>query len=142
MPVFCGSAVTGLGTMALINGIIDLAPAPWTPPAEMVTDDNGEPDEFVVAPGAMPAALVFKTTADQYGKYSYVKVLSGTLTPDLSLLDVTTGNTEKLGRLLCHAGQEGHGSQGTGLRRHRRHRQDGAGQDRRHPLRQPPSREV
>ena len=106
VPVFCGSAVTGLGTMALINGIIDLAPSPMDAPAELVTDENGEPDEFVVAPGAMPAALVFKTTADQYGKYSYVKVLSGTLTPDLSLLDVTTGNTEKLGRLYVMRGKK------------------------------------
>ena len=106
VPVFCGSAVTGLGTMALINAIIDLAPSPMDAPAELITDDNGEPDEFVIAPGAMPAALVFKTTADQYGKYSYVKVLSGSLTPDLSLLDVTTGNTEKLGRLYVMRGKK------------------------------------
>ena len=106
VPVFCGSALTGLGTMALINGIVDLAPSPMDAPAQMVTDDNGEPDEFVVAPGAMPAALVFKTTADQYGKYSYVKVYSGTLTPDLSLVDVTTGNSEKLGRLYVMRGKK------------------------------------
>ena len=38
---------------------------------------------------------------------------------------------------VAHAGQEGHRGQGTGLRRHRRHRQDGEGQDRRHIVRSP-----
>ena len=106
VPVLCGSALTGMGTMALINAIIDMAPNPTDAPAQIVTDAEGEPDEFVTAPGAMPAALVFKTTADQYGKYSYVKVYSGTLTPDLSLVDVTTGNTEKLGRLYVMRGKK------------------------------------
>ena len=106
VPVLCGSALTGMGTMALINAIIDMAPNPTEAPTQLVTDAEGEPSEFVTAPGAMPAALVFKTTADQYGKYSYVKVYSGTLTPDLSLLDVTTGNTEKLGRLYVMRGKK------------------------------------
>ena len=106
VPVLCGSALTGMGTMALINAIIDMAPNPTEAPTQLVTDAEGEPNEFVTAPGAMPAALVFKTTADQYGKYSYVKVYSGTLTPDLSLVDVTTGNTEKLGRLYVMRGKK------------------------------------
>ena len=106
VPVLCGSALTGMGTMALINAIIDMAPNPTEAPTQIVTDAEGEPSEFVTAPGAMPAALVFKTTADQYGKYSYVKVYSGTLTPDLALVDVTTGNTEKLGRLYVMRGKK------------------------------------
>ena len=106
VPVLCGSALTGMGTMALINAIIDMAPNPTEAPTQIVTDAEGEPSEFATAPGAMPAALVFKTTADQYGKYSYVKVYSGTLTPDLALVDVTTGNTEKLGRLYVMRGKK------------------------------------
>ena len=106
VPVFCGSALTGLGTMALLNAIVDLAPNPMEAPAEVVTDEDGEPKEFAVAPGALPAALVFKTTADQYGKYSYVKVLSGTITSDMSLVNATTGNSEKLGRLYVMRGKK------------------------------------
>ena len=106
VPVLCGSALTGMGTMALINAIIDMAPNPTEAPTQIVTDAEGEPSEFATAPGAMPAALVFKTTADQYGKYSYVKVYSGTLTPELALVDVTTGNTEKLGRLYVMRGKK------------------------------------
>ena len=32
----------------------------------------------MVSPGGVPTAFVFKTVSDQYGKYSFVKVLSGT----------------------------------------------------------------
>ena len=106
VPVFCGSALTGLGTMALLTGIVDLAPSPMDAPAEVAADEDGEPVEFAVAPGALPAALVFKTISDQYGKYSFVKVLSGVLTSDLSLVDTTTGSTEKLGRLYTMRGKK------------------------------------
>ncbi len=106
VPVFCGSAITGLGTMALLNAIVDLAPNPTEAAPEIVTNDNGESEEFAVAPGAMPAALVFKTTSDQYGKYSYVKVLSGTITSDLTMTNATTGNPEKLGRLYVMRGKK------------------------------------
>jgi elongation factor G len=106
VPVFCGSAVTGLGTVGLLNAIVDMAPNPLEAPSQLATDDSGEAEEFVTSPGAMPAALVFKTTSDQYGKYSYVKVYSGTLTPDMTLSDTTTGNSEKLGRLYTMRGKK------------------------------------
>ena len=53
----------------------------------------------MVSPGGVPTAFVFKTVSDQYGKYSYIKVLSGVITSDLSLVNARTGNSEKLGRL-------------------------------------------
>ena len=106
VPVVCGSAVTGLGTGALLNAIIDLLPNPTEGPAEVGVDKDGEPVEFIVSPGAVPAAFVFKTVADQYGKFSFVKVLSGTLTPDLTLVDATTGTNEKLGRLYQMKGKK------------------------------------
>ena len=45
-------------------------------------------------PGALPAALVWKTVSDQYGKYSFVKVISGNLKPDMQLVNSRTGATE------------------------------------------------
>ena len=41
---------------------------------------------------AVEAAFVFKTVSDQYGKYSYIKVLSGVITSDLSLINARTGS--------------------------------------------------
>ena len=106
VPVFCGSAITGLGNTALLNAIVSLLPDPTEGNLEMGTDENGDPAEFVVAPGAAPAAFVFKTISDQYGKYSCVKVLSGSLTPDMTLVNARTGAQEKLGRLYTMKGKK------------------------------------
>jgi elongation factor G len=106
IPVLCGSAVTGLGTIALLNAIVDLLPNPLEAPAEVGEDEDGEPVEFIAGPGAYPTAFTFKTVSDQYGKFSYVKVLSGSLKPDMQLVDATTGNTEKLGRLYLLRGKK------------------------------------
>ncbi len=54
----------------------------------------------------MPTAYVFKTISDQYGKYSLIKVLSGEITSDLSLVNARTGATEKLGRLYKMCGKK------------------------------------
>ena len=45
------------------------------------TAPDGTKEEFAVAPGGVPCAFVFKTVSDQYGKYSFVKVLSGSVQP-------------------------------------------------------------
>ena len=60
----------------------------------------------MVSPGGVPTAFVFKTVSDQYGKYSFVKVLSGNITSDLTLVDSRTGNNEKLGRLYIMRGKK------------------------------------
>ncbi len=106
IPVLCGSALTGLGTIALLNAIVDLLPNPLEAAAEVGEDEDGEPVEFIAGPGAYPTAFVFKTVSDQYGKFSYVKVLSGSLKADQVLVDATTGNSEKLGRLYTLRGKK------------------------------------
>ena len=105
-PVVCGSAVTGLGTQMLLDTIIDMLPNPLEGKAEMGESADGEVEEFILSPSAVPCAFVFKTVSDQYGKYSYVKVTSGTLTPDLMVVNATTGNSEKLGRLYSIRGKK------------------------------------
>ena len=106
VPVICGSAYTGLGTIALLNAIVDLLPAPTEAAPLEALDENGQPMEFIVSAGAVPAAFVFKTVADQYGKYSLVKVISGSLTSDMTLINATTGQNEKLGRLYFMKGKK------------------------------------
>jgi len=63
-------------------------------------------EEFVVSAGGVPSAFVFKTVSDQYGKYTFVKVLSGTITSDTTLVNARTGETEKLGRLYAMCGKK------------------------------------
>ncbi len=106
VPVLCGSAITGLGNKQLLNAIVNLLPNPLESPLLEGETPDGEPDEFIISPQAAPCAYVFKTSTDQYGKYSFIKVLSGCLTSDTPVVNATTGQTEKLGRLYAIKGKK------------------------------------
>ena len=105
-PVLCGSAAANLGTLMLLDHIADLLPNPMEGNYHKATTQDGETEPFVVSPGGVPTAFVFKTVSDQYGKYSFIKVLSGEITSDLSLIDSRTGTSEKLGRLYNMRGKK------------------------------------
>lgn len=105
-PVLCGSAHQCIGTLMLLDTIIDLMPNPLEGNMMSATDAQGNKEQFVVSPGGVPSAFVFKTLSDQYGKYSYVKVVSGTLHSDLGLTNSSSGNNEKLGRLFLIRGKK------------------------------------
>jgi len=105
-PVLCGSAVNCMGSLMLMDHIVDLLPNPMEGNYHKATRADGESEEFVVSPGGVPTAFVFKTMADQYGKFSYVKVLSGEITSDMTLVNARTGESEKLGRLYKMTGKK------------------------------------
>ncbi|MCI8651489.1 MAG: elongation factor G [Oscillospiraceae bacterium] len=105
-PVVCGSALSGLGTRMLLDIIVELLPNALEGQPLMAENAEGQSDAFVVAPGALPTAYVFKTVSDQYGKYSYVKVLSGSIKPDMPVVNARTGETEKMGRLYSMKGKK------------------------------------
>ena len=105
-PVLCGSGMNCLGSLMLMDQIIDLLPNPIEGNYHKATLADGTTEEFVVSPGGVPSAFVFKTVSDQYGKYSFVKVLSGEITSDTTLVNARTGETEKLGRLYSMCGKK------------------------------------
>ena len=105
-PVLCGSGLTCLGSLMLMDHIIDLLPNPAEGNYHKATNADGETEEFVVSPGGVPSAFVWKTVSDQYGKYSFIKVLSGEITSDTTLVNARTGETEKLGRLYTMCGKK------------------------------------
>ncbi|MBQ9843965.1 MAG: elongation factor G, partial [Oscillospiraceae bacterium] len=105
-PVLCGSGYSCLGSLMLMDHIVDLLPNPVEGNYHKATTADGSVEEFIVSPGGVPSAFVFKTVSDQYGKYSYVKVLSGEITSDTTLVNARTGETEKLGRLYSMCGKK------------------------------------
>ncbi len=105
-PVLCGSAVSRHGFPHADGQHRGASAQPMEGNMRKATRADGDTEEFVVSPGGVPTAFVFKTVSDQYGKYSFVKVLSGTLTPDLSMVNARTGATEKLGRLYIMRGKK------------------------------------
>ena len=106
VPVVCGSALNGLGTLMLLDLIVDLLPDPLQGVPATGVNKDGEKEEFITSQGAVPAAFVFKTVADQYGKFSFIKVLSGDISSDMTLVNATTGQMEKLGRLYVMKGKK------------------------------------
>ena len=105
-PVLCGSAVADMGTLMLLDNIMELLPSPEQGNYHKATLADGTTEEFVVSAGGVPTAFVFKTISDQYGKYSFVKVLSGSITPDMTMVNARTGDNEKLGRLYTMLGKK------------------------------------
>ena len=105
-PVLCGSGVNCLGSLMLMDHIVDLFPNPVEGNYHKATTADGTTEEFVVSPGGVPSAFVWKTVSDQYGKYSFIKVLSGEITSDTALVNSRTGETEKLGRLYTMCGKK------------------------------------
>ena len=105
-PVLCGSGLTCLGSLMLMDHVIDLLPNPVEGNYHKATLADGTTEEFVVSPGGVPSAFVWKTVSDQYGKYSFIKVLSGEITADTTLVNARTGETEKLGRLYTMCGKK------------------------------------
>ena len=105
-PVVCGSAFTGLGTLTLLDCIIKLFPNPVEIPNRKGTDMHGNKVEIDITEDGAPYAFVFKTTSDQYGRDSYIKVISGRLTPDMSVVNARTGNITKLGHLYTMCGKK------------------------------------
>ena len=106
VPVFCGSAMTGLGTEALIHGLVDFAPDPTEGYPQEAVNENGEEVTINCAPDETPVMYIFKTVSDQYGKQSFFKVISGNVTPDLTLENARSGDMEKLGHIYTVKGKK------------------------------------
>lgn len=106
VPVFCGSAMTGLGTEALIHGLVDFAPDPTEGYPQEAVNENGEEVTINCAPEETPVMYIFKTVSDQYGKQSFFKVISGNVTPDLTLENARSGDLEKLGHIYTVKGKK------------------------------------
>ncbi len=105
-PVFCGSAFKNKGVQPLLDAVLDYLPSPLDiPPVVGTVDVKGSDEprqETRAADDSEPfAALAFKIMADPFvGKLTYFRVYSGRLEAGSRVLNVTTGNTERVGRIL------------------------------------------
>lgn len=94
VPVLCGTALHNKGVGVLLESINSYFPSP----------DDVE-DMYDI--GGKPSLFVFKTIADPFvGKLSYFKVMSGKLSPDATLINLTTKSPEKIGKLYYMFGKK------------------------------------
>jgi elongation factor G len=113
-PVLCGSSFKNKGVQPLLDAVIDYLPSPLdVPPVEGIEPDKGSEngDGKTATREASDdepfAALAFKIMADPYvGKLTYFRVYSGKLTAGSRVLNVSSGRTERIGRILMmHANE-------------------------------------
>ena len=99
-PVFSGINQTGQGVALFLDMINEIFPSPvdckYMAKAEDESSVQIKVDEKEAA-----VAVVFKTVADPFvGKLSYFKVVSGALKQDSKLVNMRTGNEEKLSKVM------------------------------------------
>ncbi len=105
-PVVGGCYLTGFGTLPLIDALIAYVPSPLEAKAEQGENGNGDAVEVKPDPNGPTCAFVFKTVTDQYGRFSFFKVVSGKVTSDMTLVNARTGENEKIGHIYVVRGKK------------------------------------
>ena len=96
-PVVCCSGDTLASVDMLLDTIVYMLPSPDERNAEGIEYDETAP----------LSALVFKTIADQFiGKLSFVKIVRGTLSNKSEIVNASTGETEKFGKMVALKGKK------------------------------------
>jgi elongation factor G len=101
-PVLLGSAFKNKGVQPLLDAVVDYLPSPLDVPPVHGVDPRTEHELSRRPSEDEPfSALAFKVMSDPYvGKLTYFRVYSGKIEAGDRVLNVTTGKTERIGRLL------------------------------------------
>lgn len=102
VPVLTGSAFKNKGVQPLLDAVVRYLPAPSDLPSIKGRTLDGE-DEISRPPADDEpfAALAFKIMTDPHvGKLTYFRVYSGSFAKGGQVLNTTTGNRERIGRIL------------------------------------------
>ena len=102
-PVLCGTALQNIGVQLCLDAVNDYLPSPLETPEIEGTDVDDETKTYkVIASDSEPfAGLAFKIATDPFvGKLCFVRVYSGVLQAGSYIVNATTGNKERVGRLV------------------------------------------
>jgi elongation factor G len=108
IPIYFASGTRPSGIAALLDGLVELVPPPTAHPAwKGVVAGKGTDAERQSSADAPAAAYVFKTSIDQHaGRTSFVRVLSGVIKPDATLLNTSEDHAERLGKIFNIVGKD------------------------------------
>lgn len=102
-PVLCGTALQNIGVQLALDAVNEYLPSPLDIPDTIGTDINNEEKTYkITASDDEPfAALAFKVATDPFvGKLCFIRVYSGVLQAGSYVVNTTTGNKERVGRLV------------------------------------------
>lgn len=109
VPVLCGSAFKNKGVQPLLDSVVNFLPSPLDVDEVkgVATDDETKVISCKVDVNEPLAALAFKIMNDAFvGNLTFVRLYTGKLVSGSMVLNASTGNKERIGRmLLMHANQ-------------------------------------
>ena len=103
IPVLCGTALKNKGVQLMLDGVCDFLPSPVDLPPVEGFDANDETKTITREPkdDAPFSALAFKVATDPFvGQLTFFRIYSGTLVAGSYVLNTTSGNQERIGRIL------------------------------------------
>jgi elongation factor G len=102
VPVLCGTALRTKAIQPLIDAVCSYLPSPLDVPAIEGRDfRTGEPVMRKADPDQPFSALAFKAVTDEFiGRLVYFRVYSGTIGSGSMVYNSTTGERERLGRVV------------------------------------------
>lgn len=100
VPMLCGSAFKNKGVQLLLDAVVEYLPAPPDVPAIKGVLPNGEEEARPASDDAPAAALAFKIMSDPYGRLTFLRVYSGTISKGSYVLNATKGKKERISRLI------------------------------------------
>jgi elongation factor G len=107
VPVFVGSALQGIGTQQILNGICYYLLSPEEKDAFVAKNvATGNQEEIKTDSESPLSSLVFKTSADPYvGKLSYFRVYSGVISSNSQVWNANKNSVERIGQLFTALGK-------------------------------------
>ena len=102
VPVLCGAAFRNKGVQPLLDAVVDYLPSPLdVPPIRGADLEDGREAVRPTSDEAPFSALAFKIMADPFvGTLTFFRVYSGTRSSGAFVHNASTGQRERLGRIL------------------------------------------
>jgi elongation factor G len=109
VPVLCVCTRKDLGLKELLDliTVCGLSPSDIHRYGTRGDEESAPEEEILPAEDGTLVALVFKTTNDQFmGKMSFLRILSGRVTPETTLVNLRSGKTTKAGHIYVLQGKQ------------------------------------
>jgi elongation factor G len=107
-PVTCGSAAMNIGINVLLDNVVKYFPPPtYRKEVEGINIKTGDKMTREMSAGQPFSALIFKTFTDPFaGKLTLFRVYSGEIHPDMTVLNVTKDEKERIGQIFYLVGKK------------------------------------
>ena len=108
VPVMCGSAIKNIGVQMLLDSVIKYFPSPaYKKEVEGIDPRTKNVIKRECAGDTNFSAFVFKTITDPFaGKLTLFRVYSGEIHPDMTVLNATNDEKERIGQIFYLVGKK------------------------------------